>query len=370
MLHAGLDLSRRRLDVCLIGDDGDVVGRLAAPPDAEGLRRLVERVGPQGRIRGVIESMTGARFVRDTLEELGWEVLVADAQKVKGLAPLACKTDRIDAHVLAVLSHRDLVPAIWLPDPRVRAEREQARFRLHLVKHRSMLKHRVHATLLTFGHPCPVSDLFGVAGRELLDRLAIPQPWRGTVDASLALIDDLDRQIDEVNRSLRIGGANHPYIPLLVTVPGIGWVLAFTISAEIGDIHRFPTAEEAVWLHGSVPACQPIRRPRPARPAVKARSEVPALGDARSHHARAAPPRLRRALPDHQAPPRQTARGQGRPDRHRASLDRGDLAHAHPQPALRSGRRPASSGRVTALLELRRRSETLPCRQVLPPRRP
>jgi transposase len=89
-------------------------------------------------VRGVIESMTGARFVRDTLEELGWEVLVADAQKVKGLAPLACKTDRIDAQVLAVLSHRDLVPAIWLPDPRVRAEREQARFRLHLVKHRSM----------------------------------------------------------------------------------------------------------------------------------------------------------------------------------------------------------------------------------------
>jgi hypothetical protein len=134
MLHAGLDLSRRRLDVCLIGDEGDVVERLAAPPDADGLRHLVERVGPQGRVRGVIESMTGARFVRDTLEELGWEVLVADAQKVKGLAPLACKTDRIDAQVLAVLSHRDLVPAIWLPDPRVRAEREQARFRLHLVK--------------------------------------------------------------------------------------------------------------------------------------------------------------------------------------------------------------------------------------------
>ena len=69
MLHAGLDLSRRRLDVCLIGDEGDVVGRLAAPPDADGLRHLVERVGPQGRVRGVIESMTGARFVRDTLEE-------------------------------------------------------------------------------------------------------------------------------------------------------------------------------------------------------------------------------------------------------------------------------------------------------------
>lgn len=82
--------------------------------------------------------MTGARFVHDRLEQLGWDVRIADAQKVKGLAPLACKTDRIDARVLAVLGHRDLVPEIWLPDPRVRAERELARYRMHLVKHRSM----------------------------------------------------------------------------------------------------------------------------------------------------------------------------------------------------------------------------------------
>ena len=114
---------------------------------------------------------------------------IADAQKVKGLAPLACKTDRIDARVLAVLSQRDLVPAIWLPDPRVRRERELARFRLHLVKHRSALKNRIHSALMSFGRPCPVSDLFGVEGRKLLDRLEIPEPWRGNIDASLELID-------------------------------------------------------------------------------------------------------------------------------------------------------------------------------------
>ena len=77
--------------------------------------------------------MTGARFVYDTLEQEGWDVEIADAQKVKGLAPLACKTDKIDSQVLAVLSQRELVPAIWLPDPRIREERELARFRLHLV---------------------------------------------------------------------------------------------------------------------------------------------------------------------------------------------------------------------------------------------
>jgi transposase len=122
MLHAGLDLSRKRLDVCLIGEGGELVGELAVPPDADGLRGLARRLAGQ-RVRAVIESMNGARFVHDTLEEHGWDVLVADAQKVKGLAPLACKTDRIDARVLAVLSERDLVPAIWLPDPSIRRER-------------------------------------------------------------------------------------------------------------------------------------------------------------------------------------------------------------------------------------------------------
>jgi hypothetical protein len=58
--------------------------------------------------------MTGARLVHDTLEQQGWAVEIADAHKVKGLAPLACKTDKIDSLVLATLSHRDPVPAIWL----------------------------------------------------------------------------------------------------------------------------------------------------------------------------------------------------------------------------------------------------------------
>ena len=51
-----------------------------------------------------------------------------------------------------------------------------------------MLKHRIHSTPITFVHPCPVTDLFGVAGRELLDRIALLQPWSGTVDARLQLI--------------------------------------------------------------------------------------------------------------------------------------------------------------------------------------
>ena len=170
MLHAGLDLIRKRLDVCLLGDDGEHLDQLAVAPDVDSLRRLARRIEEVHRqpVCAVIESMTGARIVHDTLEQAGWSVEIADAQKVKGLAPLAVKTDGIDSKVLATLSQRDLVPAIWLPDPTVREERELARFRLHLVKHRSMLKNRIHSTLINFGRPCPVTDLFGLEGRELL----------------------------------------------------------------------------------------------------------------------------------------------------------------------------------------------------------
>ena len=254
MLHAGLDLSRKRLDVCLLSDQGELVEELAAFPDAGGLKQLVERVEAAGEpVRAVIESMTGARFVHDTLERHGWEVQIADAKKVKGLAPLAVKTDRIDARVLAVLSQRDLVPAIWLPDPRVRRERELARFRLHLIKHRSQLKNRIHSALMSFGRPCPVTDLFGVAGRELLAGLDLPEPWRGNIDASLLLIDQLEAQVAEIDAKLRSSGAEHPYVPLLLTVPGVGWVLAFTIAAEIGEISRFETPTKLTGYTGLCP---------------------------------------------------------------------------------------------------------------------
>jgi transposase len=204
MLYAGLDLSRKRLDVHLLDEAGVTVEVGATPPDTDGLRVLAARVDRFGEpVRAAIESMNGARFVHDQLELAGWQVEIADAVKVKGLAPLACKTDRIDAWVLAELARRELVPAIWLPDPAVRAERERARFRLHLVRHRSSLKQRVHALLLAHGKPCPVSDLFGVSGRRLLARLALPEPWSSNVEASLRLIDELDREIDSCESELR-----------------------------------------------------------------------------------------------------------------------------------------------------------------------
>ena len=252
MLYVGLDLSRKRLDWQALDGEGERVAIGAVPPDRDGLATVARRLG-DGPVLAVIESMSGARFVHDELELAGWDVRIADAVKARGLAPLACKTDKIDCWVLAELGRLGLVPEIWLPDPAIRGERERARFRLHLVKHRSSLKNRVHALLFQHGVANPSSDLFGAGGRRLLERLALPEPWAGTLQASLRLIDELDHEIDRCERELRALGADHRYIPLPLTVPGIGWILAFTIASEIGEIERFPSPRKLAGYTGLCP---------------------------------------------------------------------------------------------------------------------
>ena len=219
MLHAGLDLSRKRLDVCLLSDQGELVDELTAFPDAGGLKTLAQRVETHDQpVCAVIESMTGARFVHDTLEAHGWSVEIADAQKVKGLAP-AVKTDRIDARVLALLSQRNLVPAIWLPDPRVpRARARPLSPAPGQAPKPAEAPDPLGADELRA--PLPGHGSLRVEGRELLGRLEIPEPWRGNIDASVQLIDCLEAQIAEINAELRAGGANHPYVPKLLTAPG------------------------------------------------------------------------------------------------------------------------------------------------------
>src|SRR5439155_8409490 len=113
---------RKRLDWQALDPEGAVAAVGAVPPDRDGLVRLADRLDERP-VLAVIESMTGARFVHDQLELAGWDVRIADAVKARGIAPLACKTDRVDCWVLAELARRELVPEIWLPDPAVRAER-------------------------------------------------------------------------------------------------------------------------------------------------------------------------------------------------------------------------------------------------------
>jgi transposase len=74
-------------------------------------------------VRAFVEMMNGAAWVRDRLTDGAWEVEAADARQLQDIAPLPCKTDRVDARVLAELCRRDLVPALRLPSLEERALR-------------------------------------------------------------------------------------------------------------------------------------------------------------------------------------------------------------------------------------------------------
>ena len=88
------------------------------------------------------------------------------------------------------------------------------------MRHRAALKARIHATLIAHGLSCPVADLFGARGRQLLERRDLPEPWRATTEASLRLIADLGREIAACATELRVLDADHAYVPLLMNVPG------------------------------------------------------------------------------------------------------------------------------------------------------
>jgi transposase len=258
VLYVGGDLSRKRLDWQAVRPDGGECAVGAAPPDRDGLAGLAARLlALDPEVVVVIESMTGARFVHDELERYGLEVRIADARKAKVaaelLAQVGAKTDRLDAALLAELGRRELVPEIWLADPLTRRARERSRFRLYLVRQRTSVKNRVHQTLITHGVPVGERDLFGVGGRARLARLRLPEPWQTSVTVALTLLDHLDEQIHQQERLLRREGLEHPYVPLLVSAPGIGDVLGYTIACELGRIERFPSPAKLVGYSGLCP---------------------------------------------------------------------------------------------------------------------
>jgi transposase len=79
------------------------------------------------------------------------------------------KTDKLDARGLNRLQQAGTLPTVWIPPGDLRDRRDLPRTRMVLVRQRTQLKNRVHATLAKYAVPVPeVSDLFGRRGRALL----------------------------------------------------------------------------------------------------------------------------------------------------------------------------------------------------------
>jgi transposase len=116
-----------------------------------------------------------------------------------------------------------------------------------LVRQRTQLKNRLHATLAKYGlHDLEVTDLFGVRGRQLLRQRCelLPPHTAYATRELLEQVESLDGQVTGFEH--RIKSVFKPTLPiqLLTTVPGVGLTLAVVIALEIADVTRFPTAEK------------------------------------------------------------------------------------------------------------------------------
>jgi transposase len=191
--------------------------------------------------------------VRDRLEASGWEVQVAHARKVRDVAPLACKTDRVDARVLAELCRRDLVPELWVPSLEDRALRERLRRRMHLVRTRTAARNRIFGLLTQFGLRVSYRRLRRSEAMELLRRRGVPEVWRASIAELLELAEEMDRRIDPIDRVLAPLARADERARLLATIPGIGPLLGLTFAAEIGEVSRFRSPGKLIGYAGLAP---------------------------------------------------------------------------------------------------------------------
>jgi transposase len=270
--YLGIDWAYRRAAWCAKNTRGEVLDEGVVPADEDGLAKLV--VGLGSDVRACVEMMSGAIWVRDRLQAAGWRVEVADARKVKGLAPLACKTDKVDARVLAELCRRDLVPAVWLPGLDDRALRERLNRRMHLVRMRTMARNRIHGVLTQWGLKIPVKRLREPEGLPLLESHGVPAVWRRSVVEALAVIDWLDGRLAPLEQELFPLARADARVVLLETIPGIGPLLGLTIAAEIGDIARFSSARKLVGYAGLAPKVKQSGQSSRTGPLSKAGSKA------------------------------------------------------------------------------------------------
>lgn len=242
----GIDLHRRRSVIVRMTPDGEKLETIRIVNDPERLQAVLARAGEAPEV--VLEATYGWYWAADVLTELGAHPHLAHPLGVKAFSYRRVKTDERDAADLADLLRMGRLPEAWIAPPEVRETRELVRHRAKLVGVRTSMKCQIHAVLANCGVQVIMTDLFGLAGSELLDRLELPGIYTARISSLRRLITDLDFEIDVFTKRANLRLAHDPGFGAVQTIPGIGKVLGAVLVAEIGDVHRFSSpAKLACW---------------------------------------------------------------------------------------------------------------------------
>jgi transposase len=246
----GIDLHRRRSQIAIIDEHGELTLQKRIPTGREPIRELLG--DPEGT-HVALEATYGWEWLAELLEDAGFDVHLAHPLRTRAIAAARVKTDAVDARTLAHLLRTGLLPEAYIAPPELRDLRDLLRHRATLVHLRTSIKNRVHALLARQGILPEHADLFGKAGREYLATLALPDGPRRRLDSLLTLIGDFDREITQTTSEIDQRAKADERVKLLCQIRGIGPYTAMLIIAEIGEVTRFPTAKHLCQWAGLTP---------------------------------------------------------------------------------------------------------------------
>lgn len=217
-------------------------------------RTFLSNLPPESSI--AIESVGNWYWMIDEMERAGHSPQLVHAAKAKMMMGQINKTDKLDARGLALLLRNGTLPSVWIPSGELRDKRELPRMRMSLVRMRTILKNRIHATLSKYALDIhEVSDIFGATGRILLrNRLGELPPYTSqSMERQLELLDQLEIHIGQCEKQIQAVIQTTPTMKLLMTLPGVGQILTVVMALEIGDVTRFPGPEHLASYSGTVP---------------------------------------------------------------------------------------------------------------------
>ncbi len=249
-LTIGLDLGDCWSSYCVLDEAGKIILEQRVATIAEAMKQTFERI-PRGLI--ALETGTHSPWVSRLLMELGYEVIVAHAQKVELITKSNRKDDRHDARTLARLARID--PELLGP---VRHRSAQAqihltviRARAELVSARTALVNAARGSVKSYGQRLPKCGTQQVS-RELAAKLS-PE-LRDVLEPLLKEIESLNERIQEYDERMeKIAKEVYPEVSLLKQVKGVGTQIALTYVLTIEDPYRFPKSREVGCFLGLRP---------------------------------------------------------------------------------------------------------------------
>jgi transposase len=216
-----------------------------------------EAVQFYGQLKGqVVVGMEGCGntlWFERLLAELGHDLWLGDASKIRALEVRKQKTDRRDADLLLRLLEEGRFPRLWVPNLQQRDLRQLLLHRHKLVGMRRQVKNQLQHLALNQGVQRK-AKLWSQAGRKLLAELPLSGWTARRREELLLLLDDLEQKIGELDAAVAKAAEKDTVAQLLQTHPGVGSVTALAFSLTLGQIERFAHSRQVVSYLGLNPS--------------------------------------------------------------------------------------------------------------------